>query len=108
MLCPYCKTSKVVKNGTDFCDQGEGWEIIQTYLCKACGKRFRERSGSAMVGLRTRQAKIDRALRMLNKGMSLRTVSRSVGVSHSTVLRWQRSFLEKNVSASNVVSQQND
>ncbi|MCA6584610.1 MAG: IS1 family transposase, partial [Pseudanabaena sp. M34BS1SP1A06MG] len=45
MKCPHCQSEQVVKNGRDYHQDGKA---IQNYLCKGCGKRLNERTGTAM------------------------------------------------------------
>jgi transposase-like protein len=49
MNCVYCESERVLKNGKD---RASG-QVIQTYRCKDCGRRFKERSGTPMARLRT-------------------------------------------------------
>ncbi|MBU6185399.1 MAG: hypothetical protein KGQ16_02975 [Cyanobacteria bacterium REEB444] len=38
-----CPSQMIVKNGKDYRQDGKA---IQNYLCKGCGKRFNERTGT--------------------------------------------------------------
>jgi len=48
--CPHCQSQKIIKNGKHHHQDGKA---IQNYLCKGCGKRFSERTGTPMSRLRT-------------------------------------------------------
>ncbi len=50
MKCPHCDSQKIIKNGKHHHQDGKA---IQNYLCKECGKRFSERTGTPMSRLRT-------------------------------------------------------
>ena len=50
MECPQCQSEKIIKNGKHHHQDGKA---IQNYLCKGCGKRFSERTGTVMSRLRT-------------------------------------------------------
>ena len=62
---------------------------IQHHLCKACGKRFSEKTGTPMAGLRTAPEIVAMALRMRGEGMGVRASSRVLDKSHSTILCWE-------------------
>ncbi len=86
MNCPYCQ-QKAVKNGKDRRQDGT---LIQTYLCKACSKRFNELSGTPMQRLRTPVATVSKALKGRTEGLGVRATARVFDVSHSTVIRWEQ------------------
>lgn len=63
---------------------------MQNYLCKNCGKRFSERTGTPMARLRTPTSTVLIALQMRSEGMGVRASGRVLDKSHSTILRWQQ------------------
>jgi transposase-like protein len=50
MSCLHYQSEAIVKNGTKTLKTGQ---VLQQYLCKTCGRRRNERSGTPMVRLRT-------------------------------------------------------
>jgi transposase-like protein len=86
MQCPYCQSQSVVKNGNYSLRDGSE---IQHYLCKACGKRFSDKTGTPMSGLGTPSAIVSIGLKMRGEGMGVRASSRVLDKSHSTILRWE-------------------
>ena len=86
MQCPHCKSQSVVKNGKYSLRDGT---TIQHYLCKDCSKRFSDKTGTPMAGLRTPVAMISIALKMRGEGMGVRASSRVLDKSHSTIMRWE-------------------
>jgi transposase-like protein len=86
MNCPECDSEAIVKNGKiHLQDQTP----LQKYLCKACGKQFNERTGTAMARLRTSVQVVSLALNVRTEGMGVRATGRCFGKSHSTILRWE-------------------
>lgn len=86
MQCPHCKSQSVVKNGKYFLRDGT---TIQHYLCKDCSKRFSDKTGTPIAGLRTPVAIVSIALKMRGEGMGVRASSRVLDKSHSTIMRWE-------------------
>jgi len=62
---------------------------IQQYLCKACNKRFSDKTGTPMARLRTPTSLVSIALKMRGEGMGVRASSRVLDKSHSTILNWE-------------------
>ena len=86
MQCPHCKSQSVVKNGKYSLRDGT---TIQHYLCKDCSKRFSDKTGTPIAGLRTPVAIVSIALKMRGEGMGARASSRVRDLSHSTIMRWE-------------------
>jgi transposase-like protein len=86
MKCPHCQSEQVVKNGRDYHQDGKA---IQNYLCKGCGKRFNERTGTAMSRLRTPASIVSYALKMRTEGMGIRASGRVLEKSHTSIMRWE-------------------
>ncbi len=92
MNCPECAGPRIVKNGkVALQDQTP----IQKYLCRDCGRQFNERSGTPMARLRTPVAFVSVALNVRTEGLGVRATGRSLGKSHSTIIRWERRLAEK-------------
>jgi transposase-like protein len=87
MHCPHCQSPKVIKNGNHHLQDGTP---MQNYLCKDCGKRFSQRTGTPMARLRTPTATVSIAMKMRSEGMGVRASGRVLDKSHSTILRWQQ------------------
>lgn len=86
MDCPYCD-HHAMKYGTTRLKEGD---IIQTYYCRHCEKRFNERTGTPMANLRTPKALVVSALKIRTEGTGIRATGRILGKSHSTVIRWEK------------------
>ena len=82
MECPHCESKKVNKRGFDKLQDGS---LIQRYQCKECGKRFNERTGTAMARLRTSSSLVSYAINARTEGMGVRATGRTFGKSHSTM-----------------------
>jgi len=65
-------------------------KAIQNYLCKGCGKRFNERTGTAMSRLRTPANVVFFALKMRTEGMGIRASGRVLEKSHTSIMRWEQ------------------
>jgi transposase-like protein len=92
MLCPECESQQIVKNGRVTLQDGTA---VQKYLCKACGKQFNERSGTPMARLRTSSTLVALAMNVRTEGMGVRATGRSLGKSHSTILRWEHRLAQQ-------------
>lgn len=86
MKCVYCDSEQVVKNGTKTL---KTTQVLQRYLCKECGRRFNERSGTPMAGLRTPVETVEMALKARNEGLGFRAAGRVVGKSPSRITAWE-------------------
>ena len=75
--CYHCSSEKLKKNG--FAPNGK-----QKYLCKDCGKASREDP----VAKGYSEAKREEILRAYQERSSLRGISRTFGVSRTTVTAW--------------------
>ena len=86
MNCVYCQSEQVVKNGSKTLTSKQ---VLQRYLCKTCGRRFNERSGTPMARLRTPVATVETALNARHEGLGVRAAARVVGKSPSTITDWE-------------------
>ncbi len=86
MHCPHCDSQSIVKNGKYSLQDGTS---VQHYLCKACSKRFSDKTGTPIAGLRTPASIVSIALKMPGEGMGVRASSRVLDKSHSTLVRWE-------------------
>jgi transposase-like protein len=71
MNCPYCN-HVAVKNEKDKHADGT---VIQTYRCKACNKRFNERTATPMARLRSSVTTVSQALKVRTEGLGVRKLS---------------------------------
>ncbi len=76
--CPDCGSSKVVKNGRR---QGK-----QSYLCRACGRQFREHPQLQGYSADVKNLCVTMSL----NGMGFRAIERVTGINHNSVLNWVR------------------
>jgi transposase-like protein len=86
MKCVYCESEGVVKNGKD---QASG-QIIQTYRCNECGRRFNERSGTPMSRLRTSSETIALAMKVRSEGLGIRATGRVLEKSPASIITWEK------------------
>ena len=80
MDCPHCQSQMIVKNGKDYHQDGKA---IQNYLCKGCGKRFNEGTG-------TPANVVSLALKMRSEGMGARASGRVLEKSHGSIMGWEQ------------------
>lgn len=86
MNCVYCESEHIVKNGKE---QSLG-QKIQTYLCKDCGRRFNERSGTPMARLRTSPEMVSMAMKVRSEGLGLRATGRVLGKTGTSITTWEK------------------
>jgi transposase-like protein len=86
MKCVYCESEHVVKNGKD---QASG-QIIQTYRCNECGRRFNERSSTPMSRLRTSPETIALAMKVRSEGLGIRVTDRVLEKSPASIITWEK------------------
>lgn len=88
MNCPHCESQKTVKNGRRKL-KSSGQEI-QYYHCHNCGRKFNERTGTPMAGLRSDPSVVEYALHSRTEGMGLRATGRVYGKCHATIMGWEK------------------
>lgn len=74
----------IIGNGTYQTKSG----MVRKYICKSCGKVFCDRTNTAFFDLRTKDEKVLIALKMIIKGISLRSVAEILNVKLDTVRGW--------------------
>ena len=62
---------------------------MQHYLCKACGRRFNERSGTPMARLRTPLATVSLAIKARSEGLVIRAAARVFDKAPNTIITWE-------------------
>lgn len=88
VVCDSCQSSEVACRGVRHNRSGD----VQTYVCRACGRRFVGREG--FLKRRADATNIARSLDLYFRGMSIRKVreyleqTEGLRVSHMTVFRW--------------------
>jgi len=87
MECSQCQSEKSIKNGKHHHQNGKA---IQNYLCKGCGKKFSESTGSVISRLRTPVSIVSFALKMRSEGMGIRASGRVLEKSHTSIMRWEQ------------------
>jgi transposase-like protein len=78
MKCPRCESTEISKNGTR--------NNKQNFVCKQCGRQFVEYSSARGYSAEIRQI----CLRMRRQGMAYRKIEELTGVSHNTVIVWDK------------------
>jgi transposase-like protein len=86
MKCIYCESERVVKNGKN----QSGGKLIQRYLCKGCGRRSNERSGTPIANLQTPVETIVLAMKARSEGLGIRATGRVLGVAANSVINWEK------------------
>lgn len=76
--------SNIIGNGTYNTKNGN----VRKYICKSCGRVFCDRTNTAFFDLRTKNEKILIGLKMVIKGMSLRSIAEILNVKLDTVRGW--------------------
>ena len=61
---------------------------IRRYLCRTCGRAFCDRTNTVYYGLHTNEDKVDLALKMSIKGMSIEGIADVLEVQPVTVSSW--------------------
>ena len=74
----------IVGNGTYDTKSGR----VRKYICHSCGRIFCDRTNTAFFNLRTKDENVLIALKMVIKGISLRSIADILGVKLDTVRRW--------------------
>lgn len=80
MKCPRCSEENFVKNGMSF---GK-----QRYHCKVCGNNFTVELKSTAKPKATKRL----ALQLYLEGLGFHSISRVLGVSHVSVIKWIKEF----------------
>lgn len=76
--------ANIVGNGTYQTKSG----AVRKYICRSCGRVFCDRTNTAFFDLRTKDEIILIALKMVIKGMSLRSIAEILNVKLDTVRGW--------------------
>lgn len=93
--CPHCGSPRVIRFGR----RHNRGETVCRYLCKACGRRFSNRSGA--LGLRGDLRRVALAIDLYFRGLSLRKVTEhlqqayGVRTTPSTIYRWVERYAPK-------------
>jgi transposase-like protein len=74
----------VTGNGTYTTNSG----MVRKYICHSCGKVFCDRTNTAFYDLRTSEDKVQLALEMVTKGMSIRGIADVLKSKPSTIRSW--------------------
>ena len=74
----------IASNGSKTTNSG----VVRNFLCRACGKSFCQRQGTAFYDIRTPEERVLLAIKMLLRGMSLRGITDVLGVKLDTVRFW--------------------
>lgn len=62
--------------------------MVRKYICHSCGKVFCDRTNTAFYDLRTSEDKVQLALEMVTKGMSIRGIADVLKSKPSTIRSW--------------------
>jgi transposase-like protein len=61
---------------------------VRKYICHTCGIRFCDRTNTAFYDIRTSEDKVQLAIEMVTKGMSIQGISDVLKSKPSTIRRW--------------------
>lgn len=92
--CPLYRVSgedNVVKFGSYRTKGGERGR----YRCNRCGETFSERAMTALYGLHADKKKVDKVIKKIKGGDSLRKISREMDIKLDTVRYWRDRFLQQ-------------
>jgi len=89
----------VTGNGTYDTKNGK----VRKYICHTCGRVFCSRSNTAFYNLRTDEDKILMVLKLVLRGMSLRSISRIMGVKVDSINRWLSRAAEHSTEVNRVL-----
>ena len=92
----------VVANGRYQTREG----LVRQFLCRACGQGFTERQGTFFYDLRTPQATVLMALKLLVKGMPLRGIAEVLGTKLDTVRDWLRRAADQSARVNDLILQE--
>lgn len=81
---------------------------VRQFLCRACGQGFTERQGTFFYDLRTPQATVLMALKLLVKGMPLRGIAEVLGTKLDTVRDWLRRAADQSARVNALILQELD
>ncbi len=95
---------QVVANGRYQTREG----LVRQFLCRACGQGFTERQGTFFYDLRTPQATVLMALKLLVKGMPLRGIAEVLGTKLDTVRDWLRRAADQSARVNDLILQELD
>lgn len=90
--CPYetCTDHNIIGKGNVV--KNGGYQLdgkrVQRYLCRNCGRAFCGRTNTAYYGLHTNEDKVDLALKMSIRGMSIEGIADVLEVQPVTVSNW--------------------
>jgi transposase-like protein len=90
--CPYetCTDHNIIGEGNVV--KYGGYQLdgkrVQRYLCHSCGRAFCSRTNTAYYGLHTNEDKVDLALKMSIRGMSIEGIADVLEVQPVTVSNW--------------------
>lgn len=82
--CPYCKSEKVLKRGSQ--------KGVQMYQCKTCVKWYSETTGTALWDIKLK-TKWQGYLRCMEQGMSLKAISQELEICIQTAFNWRHKIL---------------
>lgn len=82
--CPYCSGTSVYRRGKQ--------NNVQMYRCNDCNKWYSETTGTALYGIKLKE-KWQSYIRCMEKGMSLKKISKEIGISIQTSFDWRHKIL---------------
>ena len=84
MSCPHCGSHNVYKKGK--------YKDVQMYVCRDCGRSYRETTGTALYGIKKREL-LPKYIKLMLQGCSLRCIAKELGISLQTSFDWRHKIL---------------
>jgi transposase-like protein len=82
--CPYCGSERVYKKGK--------YKGVQVYVCRDCGRSYRETTGTSLYRIKKRE-KLGDYIKLMLQGCSIRCISERLGISVQTSFDWRHKIL---------------
>ena len=83
-ICPYCPSEKVYRRGKQ--------NKVQMYQCRTCSKWYSETTGTPLWDIKIKH-KWQSYLRCMEQGMTLKQISKEIGISIQTSFDWRHKIL---------------
>jgi len=93
------ENENVIGNGTYPTKNGR----VHKYVCNTCSKSFTSRANTILYDLRTDEETVFLALKMILKGMNLRSTAETLEVKLDTVRRWLKISAEHSEEVNKVL-----
>ena len=83
-VCPHCSSDKIYKRGKQ--------KGVQMYQCRICSKWYSETTGTPLWDIKLKH-KWQSYLRYMEQGMTIKQISKEIGISIQTSFDWRHKVL---------------